>query len=290
MSKKFRYGNEIIKFLEKYGYHKRGEAFEQFKDSSMVTYMYAIPQGMRPQTPYVEFSVDADNDAFISGVVAPDGRKGYESEFDSVEDLEWFIENANYSNVDLTEKKSVTEAKVDYQSVLDSVLPKEYTKNKDAYKYALSCVTSLYNEDEYDSDSAKVYFLNCYISDLFPTWIDEIGEKEMDALANGLYDGTFKWKDIDKSWFESKKSNKKSLKESKVMSYEEFQNLCNENFSYAIMDFHEYKGTYFVIISADEKTTEKFAKILEKNGFELAWYKLTDPKNEYYLCYEIMCI
>ena len=118
MSKKFRYGDEIIKFLEKYGYNKRGEDFEQFKDSSTVTYMYAIPKGMRPQTPYVEFTVDADNDAFIMGEFFTDGRKGYSTQFDSVEDLEYFIANANYSNVDLTEKKLKefrSDVEVDYE-------------------------------------------------------------------------------------------------------------------------------------------------------------------------------
>ena len=109
-------------------------------------------------------------------------------------------------------KRSLKESKVDFQSVIDKVLPKEYAKNKNAYRYALSCVTSLYNEDEYDSDSAKVYFLNCYISDLFPSWVDELGEEEIDAFANALYDGTMKWSDIDSSWFESKKSTRNSLK------------------------------------------------------------------------------
>ena len=113
-------------------------------------------------------------------------------------------------------RKSIKESKVDFQSVIDRVLPKEYAKNKNAYRYALSCVTSLYNEDEYDSDSAKVYFLNCYISDLFPSWVDELGEEEIDAFANALYDGTMKWSDIDSSWFESKKSARKSLKEEKA--------------------------------------------------------------------------
>ena len=83
-------------------------------------------------------------------------------------------------------RKSIKESKVDFQSVIDRVLPKEYAKNKNAYRYALSCVTSLYNEDEYDSDSSKVYFLNCYISDLFPSWVDELGEEEIDAFANAL--------------------------------------------------------------------------------------------------------
>ena len=109
-------------------------------------------------------------------------------------------------------RKSMKESKVDFQSVIDKVIPKEYAKNKNAYKYALSCVESLYNEDEYNSDSAKVYFLNCYISDLFPSWVDELGKEEIDAFANALYDGTMKWSDIDSSWFESKKSARNSLK------------------------------------------------------------------------------
>ena len=100
----------------------------------------------------------------------------------------------------IEEKKSIKESKVDFQSVIDKVIPKEYAHNKNAYKYALHCVESLYNEDEYDSDNAKVYFLNCYISDLFPSWVDDLGEEEMDALANSLYDGLFKWSDIDSSW------------------------------------------------------------------------------------------
>ena len=123
-------------------------------------------------------------------------------------ELGWIINESKKSV-----RKSMKESKVDFQSVIDKVLPKEYAKNKNAYRYALSCVTSLYNEDEYDSDSAKVYFLNCYISDLFPSWVDELGEEEIDAFANALYDGTMKWSDIDSSWLESKKSTRNSLKE-----------------------------------------------------------------------------
>ena len=129
-----------------------------------------------------------------------------------------YINSENWLDDDFYEskksaRKSIKESKVDFQSVINRVLPKEYAKNKNAYRYALSCVTSLYNEDEYDSDSAKVYFLNCYISDLFPSWVDELGEEEIDAFVNALYDGTMKWSDIDSSWFESKKSARKSLKE-----------------------------------------------------------------------------
>ena len=132
---------------------------------------------------------------------------------DKIYNLSSFTDEDNYYESKKSARKSLKESKVDFQSVIDRVLPKAYTKNKNAYRYALSCVTSLYNEDEYDSDSAKVYFLNCYISDLFPSWVDELGEEEIDVFANALYYGTMKWSDIDSSWFESKKSAKKSLKE-----------------------------------------------------------------------------
>lgn len=126
----------------------------------------------------------------------------YLTEYDyfDFEDGEWIIGGWNESKKSV--RKSIKESKVDFQFVIDKVIPKEYAKNKNAYKYALSCVESLYNEDEYDSDSVKIYFLNCYISDSFPSWVDELGEEEMDALANALYDGTMKWSDIDSSWLE----------------------------------------------------------------------------------------
>lgn len=111
-----------------------------------------------------------------------------------------FTDKFWYNESKKSTRKSMKESKVDFQSVIDKVIPKEYAHNKNAYKYALHCVESLYNEDEYDSDNAKVYFLNCYISDLFPSWVDDLGEEEMDALANSLYDGLFKWSDIDSSW------------------------------------------------------------------------------------------
>ena len=84
------------------------------------------------------------------------------------------------------------------------------------------------------------------------------------------------------------KSNKKSMKESKVMSFEEFEDICYDNFSFAIDHTHEYKGAYFVVVYGDERQTEKFAKILRNHGLETTWYRLDDPHNECYLCYEIM--
>ena len=89
---------------------------------------------------------------------------------------------------------------------------------------------------------------------------------------------------------ESKKSARKSIEESKVMTFEEFKKLCNDNFGYAIMDFNEYKGAYIVVVSSNEKATELFTKALRKKGLECTFYELKDPNSEYYRCYEIMCV
>ena len=89
---------------------------------------------------------------------------------------------------------------------------------------------------------------------------------------------------------ESKKSVRKSIEESKTMTFEEFKKLCNDNFGYAIMDFNEYKGAYIVVVSSNEKATELFTKALTKKGLECTFYELRNPNSEYYRCYEIMCV
>lgn len=220
-----------------------------------------------------------------------------EKEFVDLKD-EYLI--INYGNKGVFGKKSMKESKVDFQTVIDKVIPKEYAKNKNAYKYALSCVESLYNEDEYDSDSAKVYFLNCYISDSFPSWVDELGEEEIDAFANALYDGTMKWSDIDSSWLESKKSTKKSLNE-KVDSrfkyafkhYDDYEIIQFDDYNFAILavpndkslfsdDLPKFKieKTYIYDTCVNNRDVTLFVGIVEELGWcFIAFDKLANNNN-----------
>lgn len=114
--KKFLTGEDVIAFLKKYNYKKSFEEFDQKRDYATVTYAFISNNyhAMRPQTPYVEFTVDADNDAFIFGKFYTEGRKGYSTEFDSVEDLEYFINNAVYSYIEESKKakKSMKESAI----------------------------------------------------------------------------------------------------------------------------------------------------------------------------------
>lgn len=95
-------------------------------------------------------------------------------------------------------KKSFIEKNtVNYWNKLHNIIPLDV--RNESYRFATMCVTNLYNEDEYDSDDALIYFIDCYLSDKYPSWEDEV---DMNEVATMLYNGKLKWKDIDKSWFE----------------------------------------------------------------------------------------
>ena len=110
MSDKIIFGQDLIDFLEKEGLHEYSSDFEQHKDYSTMEYCYTKPHRLLPQTPRVEFTVDADNDAFIGGMYYTEGTKGYGVEFDSLKDMKYFFKNADWES-DVIEKKSLKESK-----------------------------------------------------------------------------------------------------------------------------------------------------------------------------------
>ena len=89
---------------------------------------------------------------------------------------------------------------------------------------------------------------------------------------------------------ESLKFAKKSLKESKIMSYKDFQDVCMEESENDIINFHEYKGAYFVILRTEEECERLLRVLRDKYRFEGTCYKIIDPYNPNYKCYEIMCV
>ena len=89
---------------------------------------------------------------------------------------------------------------------------------------------------------------------------------------------------------ESKESTRKSIKESKIMSYKDFQDVCIEESENDIINFHEYKGAYFVILRTEEECERLLRVLRDKYRFEGTCYKIIDPYNPNYKCYEIMCV
>lgn len=86
-----------------------------------------------------------------------------------------------------------------------------------------------------------------------------------------------------------RESARKSIKESKIMSYDEFQDICEEE-SDDVVHFHEYKGAYFVILGK-EKECEKLNNILrDEYNFSTTYYKILDPHSGFSGYFEIMCV
>lgn len=114
MSKKIVFGNDLAKELKKYGLNKIGEVPTKYKNGiTTIYYMYSVVSNINKltiKTPYLEYTTDEETDGFIMGVMFPQGQEGMSTEFDSFEDVKYFISHAEYSHADLTEsKKSIKE-------------------------------------------------------------------------------------------------------------------------------------------------------------------------------------
>lgn len=102
MSKKIIFGNDLVKELKKYGLNKIAEVPTKYKNGiTTIYYMYSIVNDMDKltiKTPFLEYTTDEETDGFIDGVMFPQGQEGEHIEFDSFEDVKYFI-----SRADLTE-------------------------------------------------------------------------------------------------------------------------------------------------------------------------------------------
>ena len=107
MSKKIIFGADLIKELKKYGLNDIAEVPTKYKNSTVTIYfMFSVVSNidnLTYKTPYIEFTVDEETDGFISGTMFLNGADGMGIEFDSYNDVKYFIENAQYSKKDLTE-------------------------------------------------------------------------------------------------------------------------------------------------------------------------------------------
>ena len=116
MSKKIIFGNDLAKELKKYGLNKIGEVPTKYKNGiTTIYYMWSVVSNIDKlgyKTPYIEYTTDEETDGFIMGTMFPQGNDGLGTQFDTFEDIKYFISHAEYSNADLTEsKKSIKEGK-----------------------------------------------------------------------------------------------------------------------------------------------------------------------------------
>ena len=172
MSKKIVFGNDLAKELKKYGLNKIGEVPTKYKNGiTTIYYMWSVVSNIDKlgyKTPYIEYTTDEETDGFIMGTMFPQGNDGLGTQFDTFEDVKYFISHAEYSNKDLTESiKEGTDLK-DILSIIndlnDDKLPSAMTFNylsKWIKEYAKIYNLPIPKFDDYKNWSGKewkIYF------------------------------------------------------------------------------------------------------------------------------------
>lgn len=184
------------------------------------------------------------------------------------------------------------------EDVCDKYLVDVEINEKELWKY----IEKNYDLNDYDDiwdidceDVGRYADENCFnfvadkdfVKHLNNAW-DEI-KKQSDYMLTYDYAEYIAERLIEDNFLESKESARKSIKKSKIMSYDEFQDICEEE-SNDVVHFHEYKGAYFVILGK-EKECEKLNNILrDEYNFSTTYYKILDPHSGFSGYFEIMCV
>lgn len=112
MSNKIIFGADLIDVLEnKYNMNKLDEVPTKYKNGvTTVDFIYGKNiDDLKYDKPYVEFSIDDETDGFISGTMYLNG--GVEGiQFDSWEDLKYFMKNAKWTESKKSLRKSLKES------------------------------------------------------------------------------------------------------------------------------------------------------------------------------------
>ena len=126
-------------------------------------------------------------------------------------------------------------------------------------------------------------------------WYQEYGKEVMDEnefsefekyLNDRSKDGSHtldEWEDLYADFLkDSKKSARKSIKEAKVMSYDEFKKIVKKEFTKdEIEGFGKTDNGYGVyVIAYGEKEIEIMCDDLRQYGFECKWWHSSDPEDD----------
>ena len=159
MANKIIFGADLIDVLEnKYNMNKLGEVPTKYKNGiTTIDFIYGKEKDiddLKYDKPYVEFSIDDETDGFISGTMYLNG--GVEGiQFDSWEDLKYFMKNAKWTE----SRKSLKESK---DSDFFNGIAKEYHFSKDEKtrykdKTHISAIGVLFDRI---NDAIKIYGRN----------------------------------------------------------------------------------------------------------------------------------
>ena len=113
MSSKIIFGSDLIDVLEnKYNMNKLAEVPTKYKNGiTTIDFIYGKEKDiddLKYNKPYVEFSIDDETDGFISGTMYLNGVESVQ--FDSWDDLKYFVKNAKWTESKKSMKKSLKES------------------------------------------------------------------------------------------------------------------------------------------------------------------------------------
>ena len=154
MSKKIVFGNDLAKELKKYGLNKISEVPTKYKDGiTTIYYMWSVVSNIDKlgyKTPYIEYTTDDETDGFIMGTMFPQGGDGLGTQFDTFEDVKYFISHAEYNNADLTE--SLKEKEIEYHVGDETWQGFEIVKMENGKKFYLSKLAKNIENSTWSSD------------------------------------------------------------------------------------------------------------------------------------------
>ena len=120
MSSKIIFGSDLIDVLEnKYNMNKLGEVPTKYKNGvTIIDFIYGKEKDiddLKYNKPYVEFSIDDETDGFISGTMYLNGVESVQ--FDSWDDLKYFVKNAKWTESEKYTRKSIKENLTRYDMI-----------------------------------------------------------------------------------------------------------------------------------------------------------------------------
>lgn len=120
MASKIIFGSDLIDVLEnKYNMNKLGEVPTKYKNGiTIIDFIYGKEKDiddLKYNKPYVEFSINDETDGFISGTMYLNGVESVQ--FDSWEDLKYFVKNAKWTESEKYTRKSIKENLTRYDMI-----------------------------------------------------------------------------------------------------------------------------------------------------------------------------
>lgn len=121
MAKEIEFCEDLIKYLEKHGFHELMNVPVKYKDGINTTQVQFYPKEfknireLKPETPFVGFEIDDETDGFVRGWLSDKGVTTKKVYYDTYDELDSFFKRITESKT--SAKKSIKESTDDIITV-----------------------------------------------------------------------------------------------------------------------------------------------------------------------------